>query len=914
MVSLRPVVLALLASLGGGAATSMWTRPMSGRVTSSPSRGTAALGLDRWRGGATMVADEDEDMSDEDVEDVEVEEEEEVEEAEEEEGMQPTLLSVELDESLDHAVVQLPSKLMRELGLSEGSVVRLKGKRRSKTVCTVTKGPGLKGMMARMGTSALRNLRLKDGQVLRVEEDVSEGKKGAPPAALTVTIAPFSDTLEDVDVEAREELAKEYISQLPANAALHAGDHFKTDDVEWKVIGLTSAHVADEDEEVVEGEEAPEEDDADIAVFGGSTELIFGEDELIRDEDDEAQNEVTYDDLGGCAKPLAAMRELVEMPLRHPELFTAVGVPPPHGVLLHGAPGSGKTLLAKAVATESGVYVKTINGPEVMSRKSGESESNLRAAFDDARANAPAIILIDEIDSIAPKREKAGGEVEKRMVSQLLTLMDGLKPSEAVIVIAATNQPNTIDTALRRFGRFDRELDMGVPDTAGRVEILQVKTRDMKLAKDVSLEDVAEDCQGFVGADIAQLCLDAALQAVRDQLGNIDIDADALDSDLLDNISVNQKHLLSAASKCNPSSLRESMIETPNVKWDDIGGLWETKRELQETVEYPVQFAEKYRQFGMQPSKGVLFYGPPGCGKTLMAQAVANECGSNFISVKGPELLTMWFGESEANVRNLFDKARAASPCILFFDEMDSIAKARSDGASGGNDAGDRVMNQILAEIDQAGLTNVFVIGATNRPDILDPAITRPGRLDQLIYIPMPDYESRVSIFKANLRKAPVAPDINFEMLASVTEGFSGADVSEICQRAAKNAVRESIAAEEAMYLEEELAEANDPEGYLEAEFEDEDLGEDEDIEDPVPFITKSHFEEAMGFARKSVPQSEITRYIEFQKKMKADANQGGARDFKFKKGAAKAEGEEGAAPAPKKEGKKAKKEKKSDA
>jgi len=402
-----------------------------------------------------------------------------------------------------------------------------------------------------------------------------------------------------------------------------------------------------------------------------------------------------------------------------------------------------------------------------------------------------------------------------------------------------------------------------------------------RIAADVDLERIAMDCQGFVGSDLAQLCLEAALQAVREQLGNIDVDADSLDPELLEGIKVNAAHFTHAGTKCNPSSLRESLVEMPTIKWEDIGGLEETKRELRETVEYPVAYSDKFRRFGMQPTKGVLFYGPPGCGKTLLAKAVASECKANFLSIKGPELLTMWFGESEANVRNLFDKARAAAPCILFFDEMDSIAKARG-GSGGGNDAGDRVMNQILSEIDVAGSSgqNVFIIGATNRPDILDTAITRPGRLDSLIYIPLPDFESRVSIFKANLRKSPIAPDIDFKTLAKVTEGFSGADVTEICQRAAKIAIREAIAADEAVMLEEEMMEAQ---GVV---FDEEGVDE---YEDPVPAITRAHFEEAMSFARKSVPASEIKKYDDFRKQQKKDAKATEGFSFKDakKKGAA---------------------------
>lgn len=488
--------------------------------------------------------------------------------------------------------------------------------------------------------------------------------------------------------------------------------------------------------------------------------------------------------------------------------------------------------------------------------------------FEQAEKNAPSIIFIDEIDSIAPKRDKAGGEVERRIVSQLLTLMDGIKPTSNVVVIAATNRPNVIDPALRRFGRFDRELDIGVPDDSGRLNILEIKTRNMKLAKDCDLQQIAKDTHGYVGADLSQLCMEAAFTAIRDKMHLIDVDAEKIDAEILDAIEINQDHFRHAMSITNPSALRENVVEVPNVSWNDVGGLEDVKRELYETVQYPVEHADKFAKFGMSASKGVLFYGPPGCGKTLLAKAIANECGANFISIKGPELLTMWFGESEANVRDLFDKARAAAPCILFFDEMDSIAKSRGGGGGGGSsEAGDRVINQILTEIDGVGAKkSVFVIGATNRPDILDNAVTRPGRLDQLIYIPLPDYPSRVSIFRANLRKSPLDPEVDIEKLAKNTEGFSGADITEICQRAAKNAIRESVNADIERKRQIEAGE----------------LDPSEPFEDPVPFIRKEHFEEAMSRARRSVSDKDIRQYELFASKMKADSMASGAGNFKF--------------------------------
>merc|ERR1719183_1992036 len=581
-----------------------------------------------------------------------------------------------------------------------------------------------------------------------------------------------------------------------------------------------------------------------------------------RDDDLDDLANAGYDTIGGAKTHLAAVRELVELPLRHPELWRKLGINPPRGVLLTGPSGCGKTAMARAVAAETGAYFFVINGPEVISKKAGESETNLRRAFEDAAANAEdyngAIVFIDELDSIAPKREKAGGEVEKRIVSQLLTLMDGLNPTSKVVVIAATNRPSVIEPALRRPGRFDRELDMGIPDEQGRLEILQIKTRDMRLGKDVDLDILARGTHGYVGADLQQLCMEAALQCIREKMGVIDFDKDRVDKPILDSILVEMKHFEHAMGVVHPSSLRESAVEVPDVHWEDVGGLENVKRELHETVQYPVEHADKYIKFGMHPSKGVLFYGPPGCGKTLLAKAIANECGANFISIKGPELLTQWFGESEANVRELFDKARAASPCILMFDEMDSIAKARGSGGGGSSEAGDRVINQILTEIDGVGARkNVFVIGATNRPDVLDPAVIRPGRLDQLIYIPLPDLASRLGIFKACLSGAPVSEDVDVGVLARSTVGFSGADIAEVCQAASKNAVREAIA---------------------EAEL------QGKESKNSGMKIMKSHFNEAMSRARKSVSERDLQVFENFKDKQSIGkaGGEGGGVEFRF--------------------------------
>lgn len=583
--------------------------------------------------------------------------------------------------------------------------------------------------------------------------------------------------------------------------------------------------------------------------------MLFDEGEPINREDEEAADGVGYDDIGGCRKQMAKIREMIELPLRHPQLFKTLGVKPPKGVLLFGPPGTGKTLIARAISNETGAFFFILNGPEIMSKMAGEAEANLRKAFEECEKNSPAIIFIDEIDSIAPNREKSQGEVEKRVVSQMLTLMDGLKGRGSVVVIGATNRPNVIDPALRRCGRFDREIDIGIPDEVGRMEILRIHTKNMKLHEDVDLGGVAKTTHGCVGADLQSLCTEAALQCIREKMDVFDIEDDTIDAEILEAMSVTNEHFKFAQNTTNPSSLRETVVQIPTTTWEDIGGLEDTKAGLREMILYPIEHPDKFHKFGMKPSKGVLFYGPPGCGKTLLAKAVANECSSNFISVKGPELLTMWFGESEANVREIFNKARGAAPCVLFFDELDSVGVARGSGGGSGGGAGDRILNQLLTEMDGAGVKkDLFFIGATNRPDILDEALIRPGRLDQLIYIPLPDKPARKNIFKAVLRKSPIAPNVSFEFLSEWTKDFTGADITELCQRSAKAAIRDAIAAEEDRRR---LAAENGEEGG------DVDM----EIEDPVPVISRTHFEEAMNNARRSVTVSDLYKFEEFRKK-----------------------------------------------
>ncbi len=502
---------------------------------------------------------------------------------------------------------------------------------------------------------------------------------------------------------------------------------------------------------------------------------------------------VTYEDIGGLKKQIQRVRELIELPLRHPEIFQRLGIEAPKGILLHGPPGTGKTLLAKAVANETNANFISISGPEIMSKFYGESERRLREIFKQAEENAPSIIFIDEIDSIAPKREEVTGEVERRVVSQLLALMDGLKPRGKVVVIAATNRPNSIDPALRRPGRFDREIEIGVPDKEGRYEILQIHTRGMPLAENVDLKKLANITHGFVGADLAALCKEAAMHALRKILPEIDLWAEKIPAEVLEKIKVTNKDFTEALKEVEPSALREVLVEVPKVKWEDIGGLEKIKQELREAVEWPLKYPEIFEHTKTQPPKGILLHGPPGTGKTLLAKAVANESEANFISVKGPELLNKFVGESERAVREIFRKARQAAPCIIFFDEIDAIAPMRGLGY-GDSHVTERVVSQILTEIDGLEeLRNVIVIAATNRPDIVDPALLRPGRIDKILYVPEPDLEARKQIFKIHTRGKPLAEDVKFDELATATEGYTGADIEAVCREAAILAIREHL-------------------------------------------------------------------------------------------------------------------------
>lgn len=502
---------------------------------------------------------------------------------------------------------------------------------------------------------------------------------------------------------------------------------------------------------------------------------------------------ITYEDIGGLKDEVTKVREMIELPLRHPELFKRLGVEAPKGVILHGPPGTGKTLLAKAVANETNASFYSIGGPEIMSKFYGESEERLRNIFQEAEKNAPSIIFIDELDSIAPKREEVSGEVERRVVAQLLSLMDGLTSRGKVVVIGATNRINAIDPALRRPGRFDREIELGVPDRDGRLDILQIHTRGMPLAKDVDLQRLADISHGFVGADLQALAKEAAIRALRRVLPEINLSEESIPRETINKIIVTMQDFMDVIKEMEPSAMREVFVEIPDVKWEDVGGLTDVKQELMEAVEWPLKYQGVFAYADAVPPKGILLYGPPGTGKTLLAKAAANESEANFISIKGPELLSKWVGESEKGVREVFRKARQAAPCIIFFDELDAIAPVR--GANfGDSHVTERVISQLLTELDGLEiLTNVVVIGATNRPDIIDPALLRPGRFDRLLYVSPPDYESRIQIIKIHTKKKPLAEDFKIEEMAANTDGYTGADIASVVSAAVMLALREHV-------------------------------------------------------------------------------------------------------------------------
>lgn len=555
---------------------------------------------------------------------------------------------------------------------------------------------------------------------------------------------------------------------------------------------------------------------------------------------------VNYEDIGGLRNEIQKVREMIELPMRHPEIFDRIGIEAPRGVLLFGPPGTGKTLLAKAVANETNANFYSIGGPEIMSKFYGESEERLRDTFKQAQENAPSIIFIDEIDSIAPKREEVSGDVEKRVVSQLLTLMDGLESRGKVVVIGATNRPDALDPALRRPGRFDREIEIGIPDQNGRLEILEIHTRGMPLTEDVHLNAIAKRTHGFVGADLEAVCREAAMRSLRNVLPEINLEETKIPIETLNKIKITPNDFENSLKDVQPSALREVYVQRPNVKWTDIGGLPAVKEELKEAIEWPLTHADLFSEADISPPKGLLLFGPPGTGKTMIAKAVATNSEANFISIKGPELLSKWVGESEKGIREVFRKARQASPCVVFFDELDSVAPRRSTNG-GDSHVGERIVSQLLTELDGLeDLRGVIIIGATNRPDIIDEALLRPGRFDRLLEVPLPDNDAIREILRIHMAKKPVDNTVNIEKLVELVKGYSGADIASLVNAAAISAIREHITnnRSEQKTIKKEQAKS---------------LGDNENRKLPLT-ISMKHFEDALKKVKRSisVPNNQI--------------------------------------------------------
>ena len=656
-------------------------------------------------------------------------------------------------------VARMDPELMKILELEDGNVIAIEGTKKTVAVLRTGYPEDENRGIIRIDSITRRNAGVG------LDEKISV-KRITPRAAKKITLAP-TQPLKILGGES-------YLQSTLQNRIFTKGDL-----IEVNIMGRKFDLVLQSFQPAAEG-----------IVISPQTEVKLSE-KPIKVEMAKAPR-IAYEDIGGLEEEVKKVREMIELPLRHPELFERLGVEAPKGVLLRGPPGTGKTLLAKAVANETSANFTSIGGPEIMSKFYGESEERLRQIFQSAEENAPSIVFIDEIDSIAPKRDEVSGETERRVVAQLLALMDGLEARGKVVVIGATNRPNALDPALRRPGRFDREIEIGIPDRKGRMEVLQIHTKGMPLVDDVDLEKLASLTHGYVGADLAALSKEAAMRALRRVLPEIDLEADSIPVEVLNSLEVRMEDFLGAYREMQPSTLREVLVENPNVHWEDIGGLASVKQELQETIEWPLKYPKLYSHMKANPPKGILLYGPPGTGKTLLARAVATESQANFISVKGPEFLSKWVGESEKAVRETFRKARQAAPCVVFLDEVDSIAPVR--GGLHDSNVTERVVSQLLTEMDGLEpLHNVTVITASNRPDMIDPALLRPGRFDRLILVPLPDLEARKEILRIHIKGKPLADDVERDELAKKMENYTGADIAAVCNEAVMLAIRDII-------------------------------------------------------------------------------------------------------------------------
>jgi len=659
---------------------------------------------------------------------------------------------------IGRGIARIDSKAKSELGVSTGDIIRLTGKKAALAIVWQAH-PDDEGLdMIRMDGILRQNVGVGLGEKVRIEQIHAKSAK-------KVVLAPQEPVRYSVGFD-------QYVKKRLIGKALLKGNLLP--------VGIFGTSIP-----LVVAQVFPQ----GPVMINEETEVKINKEPIK-----EIKNvpNITYDDVGGLKDTIQKVREMIELPLRHPEIFERLGIDPPKGILLYGAPGTGKTLLAKAVANESDANFYYVGGPEIISKYVGESEERLRKLFAEAQENSPSIIFIDEIDAIAPKREEVTGEVEKRMVSQLLTIMDGLKARGEVIVIGATNRPDSIDQALRRPGRFDREIEIGVPDKKDRREILNIHVRNMPLEKDIDLAQVANITHGYTGADLSLLTKEAAIKALRRVLPIINIEEETLSPQVLEKIIVMKDDFFNAMHEIQPSALREVYVERPTVKWNDIGGLEEIKREIQEAVELPLNKPEVFEKMGIRPIKGILMYGPPGTGKTLLAKAVANESEANFISISGAQVLTKYVGESEKMVREIFKKARMAAPCVLFIDEIDAIAMRRSGRGESGTLVMERVVDTLLTEMDGLrSLKNVVVIAATNRPDMLDPALMRAGRFDRLVEITAPDERARLEIFKICTSKMPMDKEVSLKDLSRLTEGYTGADIDNLVREAGMGAIRD---------------------------------------------------------------------------------------------------------------------------
>src|SRR5688500_10527814 len=705
-------------------------------------------------------------------------------------------------------------KVMEEMDISTGDVLEISGKKKSYVLLWSTQREDQGKKLIRIDGYTRNNIGVGIDDIVSV-------RKVNVKNAEQVILAP-TEELNIVGLE-------EYLPELLEGRVVTRGDMIPLN-IMGRRIGFAVTSTSPTDA---------------ASLIDSNTEFIIGS---IPKAAAKGVPRVSYEDIGGLRNEVQKVREMIELPLRHPEIFDRIGIEAPKGVLLHGPPGTGKTLLAKAVANETNANFYSISGPEIMSKFYGESEERLREVFKEAEENAPSIIFIDEIDSIAPKREEVSGDVEKRVVSQLLTLMDGIQSRGKLVVIGATNRPNAIDPALRRPGRFDREIDIGIPDEQGRLDILLIHSRGMPLTEDVNLESIAKVTHGFVGADLEALSKEAAMRSLRRILPEINLEQPKIPAEILNKIKITKQDFDEALRDVQPSAMREVLVQRPNVGWEDIGGLQQVKEELAEAIEWPLKHANLFAEANVDPPKGILLYGPPGTGKTMMAKAVAATSEANFISIKGPELISKWVGESEKGVREVFRKARQAAPCVIFFDELDAIAPRRGGGSEGDAHVTERVLSQMLTELDGLeDLKGVVVIGATNRPDIIDEALLRPGRFDRLLEIPIPDKDARKQILQIHLKRKPLGADVNIDKLVDLTDRYTGAEIEALVNAAAIAAVREYIIAKEQKSNKEKDTNTEPPSGMKEKYDNDK---KEEELE-----ISMKHFKSSLSkIAKKNTP------------------------------------------------------------